>query len=58
MPGTIHLSDGQEAAAAGTCLALAPDDVVTLTHRGHGQALAKGVSPESLMAELFGRETG
>lgn len=58
MPGTIHLSEGQEAAAVGTCLALSPDDVVTLTHRGHGQALAKGVSPESLMAELFGRETG
>jgi pyruvate dehydrogenase E1 component alpha subunit len=58
MPGTIHLSEGQEASAVGTCLALADDDVVTLTHRGHGQALAKGVSPESLMAELFGRETG
>jgi pyruvate dehydrogenase E1 component alpha subunit len=58
MPGTIHLSEGQEAAVVGTCLALAEDDVVTLTHRGHGQALAKGVSPESLMAELFGRETG
>jgi pyruvate dehydrogenase E1 component alpha subunit len=58
MPGTIHLSDGQEAAEVGTCLTLADDDVVTLTHRGHGQALAKGVSPESLMAELFGRESG
>jgi pyruvate dehydrogenase E1 component alpha subunit len=58
MPGTIHLSDGQEAVAVGTCLALADDDVVTLTHRGHGQALAKGISPASLMAELFGRETG
>ncbi len=43
MPGTIHLSDGQEATAVGTCLALARNDVVTLTHRGHGQALAKGV---------------
>jgi TPP-dependent pyruvate/acetoin dehydrogenase alpha subunit len=58
MPGTIHLSDGQEATAVGTCLALRPDDVVTLTHRGHGQALAKGVPPPALMAELFGRETG
>jgi pyruvate dehydrogenase E1 component alpha subunit len=58
MPGTIHLSDGQEAVGVGTCLALARDDVITLTHRGHGQALAKGISPASLMAELFGRETG
>jgi len=58
MPGTIHLSHGQEATTVGTCLALAEDDLVTLTHRGHGQALAKGVAPSSLMAELFGRETG
>ena len=58
MPGTIHLSDGQEATPVGTCLALEPGDVITLTHRGHGQALAKGVSPDALMAELFGREGG
>lgn len=58
MPGTIHLSLGQEATTVGACLALQPDDVITLTHRGHGQALAKGVSPESLMAELFGKVTG
>jgi pyruvate dehydrogenase E1 component alpha subunit len=58
MPGTIHLSHGQEATAVGTCLALHEDDVITLTHRGHGQALAKGVSPKSLMAELFGKVTG
>jgi len=58
MPGTIHLSLGQEASAVGACLALETDDVITLTHRGHGQALAKGVSPAALMAELFGKETG
>jgi TPP-dependent pyruvate/acetoin dehydrogenase alpha subunit len=58
MPGTIHLSHGQEATVVGTCLALRAEDVITLTHRGHGQALAKGVSPESLMAELFGKEDG
>jgi TPP-dependent pyruvate/acetoin dehydrogenase alpha subunit len=58
MPGTIHLSHGQEATAVGTCLALREDDVITLTHRGHGQALAKGVPPKSLMAELFGKVTG
>ena len=58
MPGTIHLSLGQEATTVGACLALQPDDMVTLTHRGHGQALAKGVTARSLMAELFGKETG
>ena len=58
MPGTIHLSLGQEAAAVGACLALGDDDVITLTHRGHGQALAKGVTAAALMAELFGKETG
>ena len=58
MPGTIHLSHGQEATTVGACLALHGDDVITLTHRGHGQALAKGVSVESLMAELFGKDTG
>jgi acetoin:2,6-dichlorophenolindophenol oxidoreductase subunit alpha len=58
MPGTIHLSHGQEATPVGTCLALRDDDLITLTHRGHGQALAKGVPARSLMAELFGKETG
>lgn len=58
IPGTIHLSHGQEAAEVGTCLALREDDFVTLTHRGHGQALAKGVDPGRLMAEIIGRSTG
>lgn len=58
IPGTIHLSLGQEACAVGACADLLPSDQVTLTHRGHGQALAKGVSARSLMAELFARETG
>jgi pyruvate dehydrogenase E1 component alpha subunit len=58
MPGTIHLSLGQEATTVGACLALEQDDVITLTHRGHGQALAKGVTARSLMAELFGKITG
>jgi len=58
MPGTIHLSLGQEATTVGACLALEPQDFITLTHRGHGQALAKGVTARSLMAELFGKETG
>lgn len=58
MPGTIHLSLGQEATTVGACLALQPTDLITLTHRGHGQALAKGVTAKSLMAELFGKESG
>ncbi len=58
MPGTIHLSHGQEATSVGAAMALHTDDAITLTHRGHGQALAKGVSPRSLMAELFGKVTG
>lgn len=58
MPGTIHLSLGQEATTVGACLALEKTDVITLTHRGHGQALAKGVTPDALMAELFGKITG
>ena len=52
MPGTIHLSVGQEASVVGACLALEADDVITLTHRGHGQALAKGLGADALMAEL------
>jgi pyruvate dehydrogenase E1 component alpha subunit len=58
MPGTIHLSHGQEATTVGSCLALARNDLITLTHRGHGQALAKGVSARALAAELFGKKTG
>lgn len=58
MPGTIHLSLGQEATTVGACLALETEDIITLTHRGHGQALAKGVTANSLMAELFGKVTG
>src|SRR5438270_5618928 len=56
--GACHTYVGQEAIAAGVCAHLKTDDVVFSTHRGHGHALAKGVSPRELMAELFGRETG
>jgi 2-oxoisovalerate dehydrogenase E1 component len=58
MPGFIHLYVGEEAVAAGVCAHLRRDDWITSTHRGHGHALAKGVSPEALMAELWGRATG
>jgi len=56
--GACHTYVGQEAIAAGVCGHLAPTDVIFSTHRGHGHALAKGLPPEQLIAELFGRITG
>ncbi|HEV8001946.1 MAG TPA: dehydrogenase E1 component subunit alpha/beta [Planctomycetaceae bacterium] len=56
--GACHTYVGQEAVAAGICGHLRTDDVVFSTHRGHGHALAKGLEPRQLVAELFGRATG
>jgi 2-oxoisovalerate dehydrogenase E1 component len=56
--GACHTYVGQEAIASGVCAHLRTDDAVFSTHRGHGHALAKGVSPEQLIAELYGRATG
>ncbi|HUX86008.1 MAG TPA: thiamine pyrophosphate-dependent enzyme [Chloroflexota bacterium] len=56
--GACHTYVGEEAVASGVCAHLRIDDVVLSTHRGHGHALAKGVSPAALIAELFGRATG
>src|SRR5688572_15848227 len=56
--GACHTYVGQEAIAVGVCSHLRRDDVVFSTHRGHGHALAKGVPPVQLMAELYGRATG
>lgn len=58
IPGACHTYVGEEAIASGVCAHLTHDDVVFSTHRGHGHALAKGLPPEALIAELFGRETG
>src|SRR3954447_7256394 len=58
MPGTIHQCQGQEATAVGVCSALDQADYITSTFRGHGHALAKGLSPEELLFELFGAVTG
>lgn len=58
IPGACHTYVGQEAVAVGVCAHLRRDDVVFSTHRGHGHALAKGVPPREVMAELFGRVTG
>ncbi len=57
-PGFLHLYIGEEATAVGICAHLRRTDWITSTHRGHGHALAKGISPKSLMAELFGRRDG
>ncbi len=56
--GACHTYVGEEAIATGVCAHLTPKDSVFSTHRGHGHALAKGMSPKELMAELFGRSTG
>jgi 2-oxoisovalerate dehydrogenase E1 component len=56
--GACHTYVGQEAIAVGVCAHLNRDDVVFSTHRGHGHALAKGVPPVELIAELLGRATG
>jgi 2-oxoisovalerate dehydrogenase E1 component len=56
--GACHTYVGQEAIAVGVCAHLRAADAVFSTHRGHGHALAKGVSPEQLIAELYGRVTG
>jgi pyruvate dehydrogenase E1 component alpha subunit len=58
MPGTIHQCQGQEATAVGVCAALAPNDFITSTFRGHGHALAKGLTMKELLLELFGAATG
>jgi pyruvate dehydrogenase E1 component alpha subunit len=58
IPGGIHSSEGQEAVAVGVIRALAADDVVSGTHRSHHHALAKGLTPRAVMAELFGKATG
>ena len=56
--GACHTYVGQEAIATGVCTHLGERDPVFSTHRGHGHALAKGMPPRELMAELFGRSTG
>jgi len=56
--GACHTYVGEEAIATGVCAHLRPEDAVFSTHRGHGHALAKGVSPHELIAELYGRDTG
>ena len=56
--GTAHSSVGQEAIAAGACIALDERDFVVSHHRGHGHCIAKGARTDLMMAELLGREDG
>ncbi len=56
--GFLHLYIGQESVAVGAIAALEKDDYVVTTYRDHGVALAKGMAPGTLMAELFGKKTG
>jgi pyruvate dehydrogenase E1 component alpha subunit len=58
IPGTIHLGIGQECVAVGVATALRSTDTLIPTHRGHGHALAKGMDPFRLFAELFARADG
>lgn len=56
--GFLHLYDGEEAVAVGVAAALEPRDRVVSTYREHGHALARGVSMESALAEMYGKATG
>ncbi len=56
--GACHTYVGQEAIAIGVCAHLEVEDQIFSTHRGHGHALAKGLEPKQLFAELYGRVTG
>jgi acetoin:2,6-dichlorophenolindophenol oxidoreductase subunit alpha len=56
--GTTHLAQGQEAVSVGAIAAIDERDYITMTYRGHGQALARGMEMEAAFAELMGRATG
>src|SRR5512141_1836710 len=58
MPGTIHQCQGQEATAVGVCSTLRTEDFITSTFRAHGHALAKGLSMQELLNEVFGARAG
>jgi TPP-dependent pyruvate/acetoin dehydrogenase alpha subunit len=58
IPGSVHQASGQEAVAVGAMRALEPEDIAASPHRPHHHALAKGMTPRVVMAELWGRTTG
>ncbi len=56
--GFMHLYDGEEAVSVGVIEALGPDDAIVATYREHGQALARGIGMDVLMAEMYGKLEG
>lgn len=56
--GTTHTCQGQEAVSVGIAAAARPTDSVTCTYRGHGHALALGMPPLTVLAEIMGRRIG
>ena len=56
--GFLHLYIGQEAVGVGVISKLRPDDYIYSHYREHGHALARGLDPKRIMAELFGKATG
>ncbi len=56
--GFCHLYIGQEAVAAGMMTAIRDDDNIITAYRDHGLAIAKGITPNECMAELYGKATG
>jgi acetoin:2,6-dichlorophenolindophenol oxidoreductase subunit alpha len=58
IPGSVHLSIGQEAEVVGACMALASDDYMVGNHRSHGHPIGKGAAIGPLLAELLGKAGG
>ena len=56
--GYCHLNIGEEATVVGGILALKSNDYIFTSYREHGHAIARGIDPKAVMAELFGKETG
>ncbi len=58
IPGFVHLYAGEEASGTGIMMHLEDKDRIASTHRGHGHCIAKGVDPQEMMAEIYGKATG
>src|SRR5881409_841801 len=58
LPGFLLVAIGEEAVAVGVCRALEEGDIIASTHRAHGHTLAKGTTPNEVMAELYGKLEG
>src|SRR5512144_3211054 len=56
--GFLHLYIGEEAVGVGVMQALGPEDAIVSTYREHGHALARGMPPGAVLAEMFGKQEG